>query len=81
MGWVRKVAKFELDIWGDMCPIPIVKTERQLKKMSLGDILVLETDHSCTSRGIVLWAKEHGHEIIEEEVANGIWRLELTKKH
>lgn len=72
---------YYLDIWGEMCPIPIIKTQRKLKEMSYGDVLILETDHSCTSRALVIWAKEHGHEIEEKEVSNGIWRLELTKKH
>ncbi|AFL98708.1 putative redox protein, regulator of disulfide bond formation [Desulfitobacterium dehalogenans ATCC 51507] len=72
---------YTLDIWGEMCPIPIIKTQRKLKEMACGDRLVLETDHSCTSRAIVLWAREHGHEIEESEVSNGIWRLEITKGH
>lgn len=75
------MATYYLDIWGDMCPIPIIKTKRKLKEMANGDVLVLETDHSCTSRALVLWAQEQGHEIEENEVSNGIWRLELTKKH
>jgi len=74
------MATYKIDIWGDMCPIPIIKTERQLKKMSCDDVLILETDHSCTSRGIVVWARERGHEINEQEIANGIWRLELKKR-
>lgn len=76
-----KLAIYQIDIWGEMCPIPLIKTQRQLKKMSCGDILVLETEHSCTSRAIVLWAKENGHEIDEKEVSNGIWRLEMIKRH
>ncbi|MEL1136213.1 sulfurtransferase TusA family protein [Desulfitobacterium sp. THU1] len=71
---------YQLDIWGEMCPIPIIKTQRKLKEMSCGDVLILETDHSCTSRALVVWAREHGHDIKEEEVSNGIWRLELIKK-
>lgn len=74
------MALYQLDIWGEMCPIPLIKAQRQLKKMSYGDILVLETEHSCTSRAIVLWAQEQGHEIDEKEVSNGIWRLELIKR-
>ncbi|WP_018214523.1 sulfurtransferase TusA family protein [Desulfitobacterium hafniense] len=72
---------YYLDIWNEMCPIPIIKTQRKLKEMSCGDILILETDHSCTSRALVLWAREHGHEVEENEVSNGIWRLKVTKKH
>lgn len=49
--------------------------------MQCGDVLVLETEHSCTSRGIVVWAKANRYLIEETEVANGIWHLELTKTH
>jgi len=73
------MATYYLDIWGEMCPIPIIKTQRKLKELKCGDTLVLETDHSCTSRALVVWAQEHGHKVKEEEVANGIWRIELTK--
>ncbi len=49
--------------------------------MQIGDVLVLETEHSCTSRGIVVWAQQNKYEIVETEIANGIWHLELTKTH
>jgi tRNA 2-thiouridine synthesizing protein A len=78
---VNKVARYSIDIWGEMCPIPLIKAKRQLSFMNCGDILVLETEHSCTSRGIVVWAKANRYHIEEEEVANGIWHLELTKTH
>ncbi len=74
------MARHQIDIWGEMCPIPIIKTQRHLKLMCCGDVLIMETDHSCTSRAIVVWAREQGHEIDEKEVANGIWRLELIKR-
>ncbi len=71
---------YYLDIWGEMCPIPIIKTQRKFKEMSSGDVLVLETEHSCTSRALVVWAQDHGHKYVEKEVSNGIWRIELTKR-
>lgn len=75
------MARYEMDIWGEMCPIPLIKAQKKLKSMNCGDILILETEHSCTSRGIVVWANEHGYRITEQEVTNGIWHLELTKTH
>ena len=71
---------YYLDIWGEMCPIPIIKTQRKFKQMASGDVLILETEHSCTSRDLVVWAQENGHKYVEKEVSNGIWRIELTKK-
>lgn len=73
--------KYQLEIWGEMCPIPIIKAQRRLKNMKKGDVLVMETEHSCTSQGIVVWAQKNNYTLVVTEVANGIWHLELTKTH
>ena len=70
-----------MEIWGEMCPIPLIKAQKRLKTMQIGDVLILETEHSCTSRGIVVWAQQHKYDVIESEIANGIWHLEITKTH
>jgi tRNA 2-thiouridine synthesizing protein A len=75
------MAQHQMEIWGEMCPIPLIKAQKKLKTMNRGDVLVLETEHSCTSRGIVVWANKNKYEITETEVANGIWHLELVKTH
>lgn len=49
--------------------------------MKKGDVLVMETEHSCTSQGIVVWAQKNNYTLVVTEVANGIWHLELTKTH
>lgn len=73
--------EYYLDIWGEMCPIPVIKSQRKLKVMAIGDVLVLETEHSCTARGLAVWAQKEGYSISENEVAAGIWRLTITKTH
>lgn len=78
---MNTVARYSIDIWGEMCPIPLIKAQKKLKTMQCDDILVLETEHSCTSRGIVVWAKANRYIVEEKEVANGIWHIELTKTH
>lgn len=75
------IVEYKLEIWGEMCPIPLIKAQRQLKTMEIGDVLIMETEHSCTSQGIVVWAKKNKYHVTEKEVANGIWHLELTKTH
>ncbi len=70
-----------IEIWGEMCPIPVIKSQRQMKIIPTGDSLVLETEHSCTARGLVVWAKKAGYSVLEQEVSNGIWHLEITKTH
>lgn len=75
------IVQYKLEIWGEMCPIPLIKAQKKLKTMEIGDVLIMETEHSCTSRGIVVWANKHKYQVTETEVANGIWHLELTKTH
>ncbi|AHF06631.1 sulfurtransferase TusA family protein [Desulfitobacterium metallireducens] len=73
--------QYRLEIWGEMCPIPLIKAQKKLKTMAIGDMLIMETEHSCTSQGIVVWAKKNKYMIEETEIDNGIWHLELTKTH
>lgn len=72
--------RYEMDVWGEMCPLPLLKVQKKIKEITIGDMIVLETEHSCTSRAIAQWAKEKNYEYAEEEVANGIWRLQITKR-
>jgi len=78
---VDSLRRIYLEIWGEMCPIPLIKAQKMMKTMEVGDVLVMETEHSCTSRGIVVWAQKNNYPVVETEVANGIWRLEVTKSH
>lgn len=44
------MAEIFLDTLGEICPIPLLRAEEQVKTMSTEDVLVLETDHNCTLR-------------------------------
>lgn len=76
-----KIKQFQLEIWGEMCPIPLIKAQKKFKSIEIGDMLIMETEHSCTAQGIVVWAKKNKYTVEQSEVANGIWHLELTKTH
>ncbi len=71
---------YKLEVWGEMCPLPLLKVQRKIKEIKSGDSITLETEHSCTSRAVAQWAKEKNYEFEEEEIVNGIWRLRIIKK-
>ncbi len=70
----------ELELWGELCPIPLLKAEKELKYLEKGEELVIITDHSCTARAFSNWVKKHNrNKISYSEIDNGIWRIIITK--
>lgn len=66
-----------VDCLGDMCPIPIIKTRKALKKTTSGETIKVVTDHSCVLEAVINNFKKH--KIKHEEVINGVWEIFITK--
>lgn len=69
----------ELDCLGEACPIPLVKTEKALEKLEVGDTLIVLIDHSCAMKNVPEWARKQGHEVELEEVDDGEWECFIEK--
>ena len=60
-----------LDCFGLMCPMPIVKTAQQIKKMKAGQVLeILATDKGI-KQDIPAWCKTTGNECLGIEEQGG----------
>jgi TusA-related sulfurtransferase len=69
----------ELDCMGEACPVPLVKAEKALEKMDIGDILIVQIDHSCAMKNVPEWARDAGHNVEIEEVDDGEWEVVIEK--
>jgi len=69
----------ELDCLGEACPIPLVKAEKALDKLDIGDILIVLIDHSCAMKNVPEWARKQGHNVEIEEVDDGEWECIIEK--
>ncbi len=69
-----------IDCFGDICPLPILKIEKQLLTMERGDEFLLVTDHSCTVVGIREKYKNADVEFVVDEVMNGVWEVHIKKR-
>ncbi len=49
------MAEVELDCMGEACPVPLIKAEKALEKMAIGDILIVQIDHSCAMKNVPEW--------------------------
>ena len=73
------MAEYELDCLGEACPVPLIKAEKQLEKMNIGDILIVQIDHSCAMKNVPEWARNQGHNVELDEVDDGEWEVVIEK--
>ena len=61
----------ELDCLGEACPVPLVKAQKKLEELEIGDVLIVQIDHSCAMKNVPEWARNEGHNVEIEEVGDG----------
>lgn len=64
---------------GDICPVPLFKVEEKLKNIKKGDVIVLDTDHSCAAINIKNEMAKKGMKVKIKEIDNGIWQVYIKK--
>lgn len=71
----------ELDVRGEICPYPMMRTVQALKKLGKEENeLVVITDHAPALDTIPTQAVRLGFEVKIEEVRSSEWQLRLTRK-
>ncbi|WP_461205794.1 sulfurtransferase TusA family protein [Clostridium sp. DL1XJH146] len=69
----------KVDCLGDICPVPIIKTKKELRKIKPKESIMVVTDHSCTVEALTEFLKEYDVKQEIEEVINGVWEITITK--
>ena len=65
----------KLDCLGEMCPIPLIKLQKELAAIRGGEAVVLVTDHSCTLVSTTDFCNAHKLSLISNEVMEGVWEI------
>lgn len=73
------MATYRLDLSGEVCPIPLLRTQQKFQQLLTGDTLVVETDFSRSVRNIMEWAEKNGLKFAVENLEDGVWQICLTK--
>ncbi len=73
------MAEYELDCLGEACPVPLIKAEKELEKLNVGDVLIVQIDHSCAMKNVPEWARKQGHNVELDEVDDGEWEVIIEK--
>ena len=75
------MAEKSLDCLGEACPVPLIRTQKALAEMAVGDVLVVAIDHSCAMKNIPEWVDKAGQNYEIEEVESGRWEIVIEKTH
>lgn len=59
--------KHTLDVRGQLCPIPVIRTQNQAKKLASGDILEVVCTDPGALNDIPAWCRIHGHTVLSTQ--------------
>jgi len=68
-----------LDCLGEACPVPILKSEKAIEELEVGDLLIVQIDHSCAMKNLPEWGRSKGYNVEIEEVEDGEWEVFIEK--
>lgn len=68
-----------IDCLGDMCPVPILKIQKELKKTKASVTIKVITDHSCVAESIKNHFSQKGMSLEFDEVMNGVWEIFIKR--
>lgn len=67
------------DLRGLNCPLPVLKTQKRLREMAVGEELWVETSDPLAVIDIPHFAQEKGHELVTSEEVSGGHRFLLKR--
>jgi tRNA 2-thiouridine synthesizing protein A len=74
------MARYALDVCGEICPYPMMMTRREMGRLEKGDQLVVTVDYAKSAEDIPRWAKEEGHAVLAvREIGGARWEIVLEK--
>ena len=68
-----------LDTRGLTCPMPILKTKKELGRMSSGDILEITASDSGTLRDFAAYCDHTGDTLLSQDETEGVYLFKIQK--
>jgi len=76
---VELVVDAELDACGLNCPLPLLRAKLELNRLPSGAVLKVSATDAGSQRDFRAFARLAGHELLREEVVDGVYRYWLRK--
>jgi tRNA 2-thiouridine synthesizing protein A len=69
-----------LDVRGEVCPMPVLKTKKAMEEIAEGEILEIILDYPPSRENVRRFLLSQGHEIIEMVEEGGVTRIKARKR-
>ena len=66
-----------LDVTGTLCPVPVLRTARRVRRLAPGALLEVVGDDPLMRLDLAAWCAREGHEVVEMAVEGGVVRCLL----
>jgi tRNA 2-thiouridine synthesizing protein A len=73
------MAKINVDVRGETCPVPLVEMRKALKKVDEGDTVEIIGTHPASKKEIPMAANALAVKIISDEQNGNEWKIVLQK--
>ncbi len=73
------IPDFILDVRGECCPYPLIRTKEQVERLQKGEILKVIADDSVAPQNIDAWAKKSGNRLLLLEQDGNIFIIYVEK--
>ena len=71
---------FKLDVRGEACPYPLIRTKQQVDKLQKGEVLKVLANDLVAPQNIQAWANKAGNKLLAVEVEGGIYNIFVRKE-
>lgn len=71
----------KLDCTGLLCPMPVVKTAKAIKEMTVGETMEMIATDPGSMPDMQAWARQTKHELIEAVAEGEKFRFLIKKTH
>jgi TusA-related sulfurtransferase len=72
--------KLRIDAKSQVCPYPLITARRELKKLSVGDVLELEVDYEESAvKSIPDWCRKNSVPFEVVQIEDRLWRVYIQK--
>lgn len=71
--------RHDLDVTGTFCPLPILLSAREMRKLQPGDLLEILGDDPGILEDMPVWCERAGHRLVEMVEENGRIRSLVEK--
>ncbi len=68
-----------LDVRGECCPYPLIRTKKQMDELDKGEILKVIADDPVAPHNIDAWAKKSGNKLLAVENEGGVFYVYVQK--